>query len=59
MKISFNATNTEYLDSDILLGSSILRTIIHLIVIPTIIALSGFALLSVIYIAYTVYVFIR
>ena len=58
MKASFNLTNTEYLNTDIILGSSILRTITHLIVIPTIIAISGFALLSVIYIALISYMHI-
>ena len=43
--------NSKYLDSDILLGSSILRTISHLVVIPAIIALSGFHICSVVYIA--------
>lgn len=50
MKTSFNTT-TEYLEYDILLVSSILRTISHLVVIPTIIALSGFHICSVVYIA--------
>ena len=58
MKKSFNLTNTEYLDTDIILGSSILRTIIHLIVIPIIIAMLGFAFLSVIYIALISYMHI-
>ena len=43
--------NSKYLDSDILLGSSILRTISHLVVIPAIIALSGFHICSAVYIA--------
>lgn len=43
--------NSKYLDSDILLVSSILRTITHLVVIPAIITLSELHICSVAYIA--------
>lgn len=43
--------NSKYLDSDILIGSSILRTMSHLFIMPTLIASAGFYISAVVYIA--------